>query len=125
MRLQHLALLPLGVSLRRLMCNELDQQACQMAQLPAERLIDPLCAGECRNHGGEACQHPAQGLGSVALQAEEVLELADHPLDDLPLASGPPAIGQVHQYSSFTPATLSISQHSYIVKFSSSEKNGE
>jgi hypothetical protein len=31
-------------------------------------------------------QQPAEGLRTMVLQAEKVLELADHPLDDLALA---------------------------------------
>jgi hypothetical protein len=76
------------------MCNELDQQICQMTQRSAEGVVDALCAGVGRDLlGRQTCQQPAEGLGSVALQAEEVLELADHPLDDLPLARRPAPIG--------------------------------
>ncbi len=74
------------------MCNELDQQVRQMAQRSAEGVVDPLAAGVRRDLGGQANQQPAQCLGPVALQAKEVLELADHPLDDLALARRPPAI---------------------------------
>ena len=72
--------------LRRLMCNELDQQICQVAERSTEGVVDALSTGVCRNLGRETCQQPGEGLGSVTLQAEEVLELADHPLDDLALA---------------------------------------
>jgi hypothetical protein len=75
------------------MCNELDQQACQVAQRSTEGVVDPLSTGVCRNFGRKARQQPGEGLGSVALQREEVLQLADHPLDDLALAGGPSPIG--------------------------------
>jgi hypothetical protein len=72
--------------LRRVMCNELDEQICQMSQRSAEGVVDPLCTGVGRDLGRQASQQPSQRLGPVALQREEVLELADHPLDDLALA---------------------------------------
>ncbi len=75
------------------MCNELDQQVRQVAQRSAEGAVDPLPAGVRCDLGGQAHQQPAQGLGSVAFEAEKVLELADHPLDDLALAGRPAAIG--------------------------------
>ena len=74
------------------MCNELDEQVRQMSQRSAERVVDPLSTGVSRDLGGQASQQPTQRLRPVALQAEEVLELADHPLDDLPLTCGPSAI---------------------------------
>jgi hypothetical protein len=80
-----LALRP-HVELRRVMCNELDQQLCQVTQRSAERIIDPLATGVRRDLGRHARQQPTEGLGSVALQAEELLQLADHSLDDLALA---------------------------------------
>jgi hypothetical protein len=74
------------------MCNELDEQVRQMSQRSAERVVDPLSTGVSRDLGGQASQQPTQCLRPVALQAEEVLELADHPLYDLALACGPSAI---------------------------------
>src|SRR5215208_6058813 len=79
--------------LRRLMCNELDQQVRQVAQRSAQGIVDPLPTGVRRDLGRQAGQQPAQGLGPVALQSEEVLELVDHPLDDLTMARRPAAIG--------------------------------
>jgi hypothetical protein len=75
------------------MCNELDQQVCQVAERSTEGIVDPLSTGVCGNLGCQARQQPAEGLGAVALQREEVLQLADHPLDDLALAGGPSPIG--------------------------------
>jgi hypothetical protein len=68
------------------MCNELDQQICQVAEQSIEGVVDALSTGVCRNLGRQTCQQPAEGLRSMTLQAEEVLELTDHPLDDLALA---------------------------------------
>jgi hypothetical protein len=68
------------------MCNELDQQICQVAQRSTQGAVDPLSTGICRNFGRQTRQQSGEGLGSVTLQAEEVLQLADHPLDDLALA---------------------------------------
>jgi len=68
------------------MCNELDQQICQVAERPTERVVDPLSTGVGRNLGRKARQQAVEGLGTMALQSEEVLQLADHPLDDLALA---------------------------------------
>ncbi len=56
------------------MCNELDQQVCQVAERSTEGVVDPLSTGVGRNLGRKARQQPAEGLGSVVLQAEEVLE---------------------------------------------------
>ena len=74
------------------MCNELDEQVRQMSQRSAEGVVDTLTTGVGRDLGGQASQQPTQRLRPVALQAEEVLELADYPLDDLALACGPSAI---------------------------------
>jgi hypothetical protein len=71
---------------------DLDQQVRQVAQGSAEEVVDPLSAGVSRDLGGQTCQQPAEGLRPVALQAEKVLELADHALDDLALSRRPPAI---------------------------------
>ena len=68
------------------MCNELDEQVRQMSERSAEGVVDPLSTGVGRDLGGQASQQPTQRLGPVALQREEVLQLADHPLDDLALA---------------------------------------
>jgi hypothetical protein len=70
--------LPLYGVLRRLMCNELDQQVCQVAERSTEGIVDPLSTGVCGNLGRQARQQPGEGLGAVALQAEEVLQLAYH-----------------------------------------------
>ena len=35
------------------MCNELDQQICQMAQRSAEGVVDALCAGVGYDLGGQ------------------------------------------------------------------------
>jgi hypothetical protein len=45
-----------------------------------------LSAGVGCDLGSQTYQQPTERLRSVALQAEEVLELADHPLDDLALS---------------------------------------
>ena len=64
-----------------------------MAQGSAEMVVEPLAAGVCRDLRCYARQQQtAQGLRSVALQGEEVLELADHSFDDLTLARCPAAI---------------------------------
>jgi hypothetical protein len=58
---------------------DLDQQVRQVTQGPTEGVVHALSAGVGRDLGGQTCQQPAEGLRSVALQAEKVLELADHP----------------------------------------------
>src|SRR5215207_6328287 len=85
--------LPLYGVLRRLMCNELNEQVRQMAQRSAEGVVYPLGARVRCDLGGQTRKQTSQRLGPVALQGEEILELADHPLDDLPLARGPSPIG--------------------------------
>jgi hypothetical protein len=60
--------------LRRLMCNELDEQVRQMSKRSAEGVVDPLSTGVGRDLGRQASQQPSQRLRPVALQAEEVLE---------------------------------------------------
>src|SRR5215210_709937 len=82
-----------GPVLRRVMCNELNEKVRQVAQRTTEQVIQPLTAGVRRDFGRQAGQQPTQGFGSVALQGEEVLELADHPFDDLALARCPAAVG--------------------------------
>src|ERR671917_2009516 len=74
------------------MCNELDQQIRQVTQRSAEGVVDALCAGVGHNLGSQTRQQPTQRLRAMTLQAEEVLELADHPFYDLALAGGPAAI---------------------------------
>ena len=65
---------------------DLDQQVRQVAQWPTEGVVDPLSAGLGCDLCRQTRQQPAEGLGPVALQAEEVLQLADHPLYGLALA---------------------------------------
>src|SRR5215213_471499 len=79
--------------LRRLMCNELYEQVRQATQRSAEGVVDALCAGVGHDLGGQAPQQPSQRLRTMTLQAEEVLELADHPFYDLAFATGPARIG--------------------------------
>ena len=55
------------------MCNELDQQICQVAERSTEGVVDALSTGVCRNLGRQARQQPGEGLGSVTLQAEKSL----------------------------------------------------
>jgi hypothetical protein len=79
--------------LRRVMCNELDQQVRQVAQRSAEEVVHPLSARVRRDLGGQTRKQPSQRLGPMALQSEEVLELADEtPSDDLALGRGPAPI---------------------------------
>jgi hypothetical protein len=68
------------------MRNYLNQQVRQVAQRSAEGVVDPLGARVRRDLGGQTRKQPSQRLGPVALQREEVLQLVDHPLDDLALA---------------------------------------
>src|SRR5918995_3157414 len=79
--------------LRRVMCNELDQEICQLTQWSSDGVVDPLNAGVGRDLRRQARQQPSQRFGAVALQSEEVLELADHPFHDLALARSPSPIG--------------------------------
>jgi hypothetical protein len=64
----------------------LDQQVRQVTQGPTEGVVDPLSAGVGCDLGRQTCQQPAEGPRPGALHTEEVLELADHPLDDLALS---------------------------------------
>src|SRR5215213_8401618 len=75
------------------MCNELYKQVRQVTQRSAEGTVDPLSAGVCCDLGRQAPQQSSQRLGAVALQIEEVLELADHPFYDLTLARSPAPLG--------------------------------
>src|SRR5215203_2266781 len=84
--------LPLNGVLRRLMRNYLNQQVRQVAQRSAEGVVYPLGARVGRDLGGQTRKQTSQRLGPVALQREEVLELAYDPLDDLALARGPSPI---------------------------------
>jgi hypothetical protein len=52
-----------------------------------------LGAGVRRDLGGQTPKQISQRLGPMALQREEVLELADNPFYDLALAGGPAAVG--------------------------------
>jgi hypothetical protein len=70
----------------------LDQQVRQVTQRPTEGAVHALSAGVGRDLGGQTCQKPGEGLRSVTLQTEEVLQLADHPFYDLALSRRPPAI---------------------------------
>ena len=62
------------------------EQICQVAQRSAEGVVDPLAAGVGRDLGRQTSQQPAQRLRTVALQREEILELAYDPFYDLALA---------------------------------------
>ena len=64
----------------------LDQQVCQLTQRSVDRVVDLLSAGVGRDLGGQARQQPSQRLGAVALQSEDVLQLAYDPFHDLALA---------------------------------------
>jgi hypothetical protein len=75
------------------MRNHLNQQVRQVAQRSAEEVVHPLSAGVRRDLGGQTRKQPSQRLGTVALQSEEVLELADDPFYDLALARGSAPIG--------------------------------
>ena len=57
-----------------------------MAQRATKGAVEPLSAGVGRDLGRHSRQQPAQSLGAVAFQREEVLELVDHSLDDLAFA---------------------------------------
>ena len=51
-------------ALRRVMCNKLDQQICQVAQRSTEVVVDTLSTSVCRNLGRQTRQQPGQGLRS-------------------------------------------------------------
>jgi len=68
------------------MCNELDQQVRKVAQRSPEGVVDALAAGVRGDLRRQTSQQPAEGLGSVTLQSEEILELAYNPFYDLALA---------------------------------------
>jgi hypothetical protein len=87
---------PAPAGLRRVMCNELDQQVRQVTQRSAERSVDRLCAGVGRDLGGQSPQQPSQRLGAVAPQSEDVVQLADKTpsmIWRLPSEASPPTIG--------------------------------
>jgi hypothetical protein len=65
--------------LRRLMCNELQQEVGQLTYRSTQGIVEPLGAGVGRDLGRQASQQPLKGLRPVALQREEVLQLVDHP----------------------------------------------
>jgi hypothetical protein len=79
-------------TLRRLMHNRSDQEIREVAQGPAEQGVEPLPERVGCQLGGQAGEQTAQRLRAVALQGEEVLQLRDHLLDDLPLARRPTPI---------------------------------
>ena len=68
------------------MCNELDQEICQLTQRSPDGVVDPLNAGVGRDLRRQARQQPSKRFGAVSLQSEEVLELAYDPFYDLALA---------------------------------------
>ena len=78
--------------LRRLMCNGLDPKVRQVAQWSTKPVVEPLPTGVGRHLGGHSRQQPLKGLGPVAFEAKKVLELADHPLDDLTFARCPATV---------------------------------
>src|SRR5918995_6560553 len=74
------------------MHNRSDQKVDQVAQRSPELVVEPLSASVGHHLGRQAGQKTTQRLGPVALQSEEVLELADDPFYDLALARGPAPI---------------------------------
>jgi hypothetical protein len=76
----------MNTAVRRLMCNKLDEQVRQAARRSAEGVVDPLGARVRGDLCRQTNQQPAEGLGAVALQREEILELTDDPFYDLALA---------------------------------------
>src|SRR5829696_7351733 len=68
------------------MRNVSNQKVSQVAQWPPEQGIEPLPIGVGGYLRSKTRQQATQGLRAVSLQAEEILESADHLLDDLPLA---------------------------------------
>jgi hypothetical protein len=59
------------------MCNALYEQVRQVAQRSAKEVVHPLGARVRRDLGGQTRKQASQRLGPMALQSEEVLELAD------------------------------------------------
>jgi hypothetical protein len=57
-----------------------------VAQRSSEGVVDALAASVRCDLGRQTSQQPAERLRTVTLHREEILELADHPLDDLALA---------------------------------------
>ena len=55
------------------MCNDLDQEICQLTQRSAEGVVDPLSAGVGRDLGRQTRQQPSERFGAVALQAKKSL----------------------------------------------------
>jgi hypothetical protein len=68
------------------MHNCSNQQIGQVAHRTTQHDVEPLPAGVGRDLGSHACQKTPEGLGPMALQGEETLELIYDPLDDLPFA---------------------------------------
>jgi len=64
-----------------------------MVQRSAKREIDLLAAGVDRSLGRQGVSSLPIESGFGSAPAEEVLQLVYRPLDDLPLARRPPAIG--------------------------------
>ena len=60
-----------------------------MAYRSAESGVEELAAGVGGDLGRQTGQQAVQRLGSVALQAEVVLELPDDPFDELSFTRGP------------------------------------
>ncbi len=76
-------------ALRPLVCNCSDQQAGQSTQRSSRVRVKDLAAGVGGDLGGQPSEQPAERLGAVALQPQEVLELAYDALDQLPLTGRP------------------------------------
>src|SRR5215208_3508132 len=70
----------------------LDQEVRKVAQRPTELGVEPLSAGVRCHLGGQASEQATQCLCPVAFQGEEILQLRDDLLDELPLARGPAPI---------------------------------
>ena len=69
------------------MCNDLNQNVRQVAQWSPELIVQPMPTGVyAAILAAKRVNNPPKVFGSVTLQAEEVLELANHSLDDLALA---------------------------------------
>jgi hypothetical protein len=74
----------------------LDQQVRQLTQRPTEGVVHALSAGVGRDLGGQTCQQPGEGLRSMTLQREEVLEswqITPSTIWRFPSEASPTAIG--------------------------------
>jgi hypothetical protein len=71
------------------MCDCSDQEGGEVAYRSAESGVEELAAGVGGDLGRQTGQQAVQRLGSVALQAEVVLELPDDPFDELSFTRGP------------------------------------